>query len=49
MRCDTWDLDQTTRPMRFLQGLKCIIYIFMIPFTTSLIVAGVGLLLQGIF
>jgi len=49
MKCDTWDLDQTTKPMGLLQGLKCIVCIFMIPFTTSIIVAGVGLLLQRVF
>lgn len=47
--CDTFELDPTTRPMGLVQSMKCGLYIFLIPFTTSIIVATVGLLLQRLF
>lgn len=47
MKCDTYDLDPTTRPLSFWNSVKVCFLVPMIPIGAALIVALVGLMIVG--
>lgn len=49
MKCNTYDLDETTKPMNLRNSIKAGIFVLLIPTTTAVLVASIGLLLLKIF
>lgn len=47
--CNTYGLDETTKPMSLKDSIKFGLCILLIPTTTAIIVASIGLLLLKIF